>query len=161
MSGSAIGMSPVSGAVGHEPRDLKLASSAQPHVGPVGAGRLRQDTSGLRQHIFDRVRAGHPVGELREDLVGRGTLSIDEPVGESSAPFSYRLERQRHHRRCEDRQAGVAPGVDDGPDPHHDPNVDGSDHRGEEEIDKGLVDDNVDLVKAVTKDGERSCTRNE
>ena len=139
-------------------RGMQLGTDPEPHVGPDGAGCLAQDAGRARQHVLHRVRPGHPVGELRENLVRGGPLSVHEPVGEPPAPVPDRLEGDGHDRRGQDRQADVALRADDRADPHHDPHVDRGDDRGQGEVDEGLVDDHVDLVEAVAED-RQGCRR--
>ena len=137
---------------------LQLRADPEPHVGPDGAGRLAQDAGRARQHVLHRVGPGHPVGELRENLVRGGPLSVHEPVREPPAPVADGLKGDRDDRCREDRQADVALRADDRADPHHDPHVDRGDDRSQGEVDEGLVDDHVDLVEAVAED-RQGCRR--
>ena len=65
---------------------MQLGADPEPHVGSDSPGRLAQDAGRARQHILDRVGPGHPVGELRQNLVRRGPLAVDQAVGEPPAP---------------------------------------------------------------------------
>src|SRR5438874_8354632 len=44
-----------------------------------------------------------------KDLVGRGTLAVDEPVGEVTGAQPDRLERDGHDRRSDGREHRAAP----------------------------------------------------
>ena len=85
---------------------------------------MAQERSHPRQDVLDGVGIRHLPRELREHLVGRGSIAVDEPVREPSGTLADRVERDGDHRGGGDREQGVVRRSDGGPDPHHDPQVD-------------------------------------
>ena len=61
--------------------------------------------------------ARHPFGEVRQHLVGRGSLAVHETVREPPRPGAQRLEQQGDRHRRSDRQRRTAPPADERPDP--------------------------------------------
>ena len=82
------------------PRRLRseLVADANPHVRARRARALGERARHPRQELLVGVRVPEPLGELREDLVGRRAFPIHEPVGDPLSASPHRLERQRDDR---------------------------------------------------------------
>ena len=91
-------------------RDVsQLPVDGQPHVGALGADALAQDPRHPRQHVLVGVGPADAFGELRQHLVRRRALAVDDAVGEPREPRARRLERERHdHGRHHGQERVVA-----------------------------------------------------
>ena len=101
------------------------------------ADDLRSHTARRRfghpgEYLIGRKGAGHPLREIRHDLVRGCPLAVDEPVGDPLHLFPHGLECNRHNRRGDDRESQIraAGAADHGPQPGHDCDIDGGDKGG-------------------------------
>ncbi len=133
----------------------------EPHFGPGRAAALRKHSGRPGQDVLQIERPGHALGELGQDLVGRGPLAVYQAVGESSGPDPDGLEGHGDQRGGQDRkeQVRLAPGADRGADPHHQAHVDGGDEGRQDAHDQGLADHHVQLVQPVLQDGDAARHR--
>ena len=70
-------------------------------------------------------------------------------------PFAHRVERQGDGHGRPHRQERVPGRTDRRPDADHHRRIDSGEERGEETVENGLPDDEVDVVEAVFEDGDR------
>jgi hypothetical protein len=136
--------------------ESKLVADAQPHLGARCSRPLSENPGHPGQHVLGRIRASHPLGELREDLVGRRSLPVDDAVGQTPGALAKGLERDRDDSgRCDgERNVRLPCRPDRRADPHHDREVDGGDEGGKHCDDDGLVDNDVDVVQPVLEHGD-------
>ena len=80
-------------------------------------GPLAEDPSHLGKQVFGRQGSTHPVGEAREDFVGRGPIPVDDPVRQAPGPLPERLKGQRDDRGGHEAEHHVLLGPAEGPDP--------------------------------------------
>ena len=86
-------------------RDVaQLVPHGEPYVGPLRADPFTEHAHHARQHVFVGVRAADTFGELRQHLVRRRALAVDEAVGEPGEPGSDGLERHRDDDGGEHRE---------------------------------------------------------
>src|ERR1035438_7756253 len=86
---------------------LQRLTAAQPDLRGVSAGAFRQYACHPRQHVVTGVRLGDAFGELREDLVGRCSLPVHEPVSHLLHPLAYRLEADGNDGGGHNRQPQI------------------------------------------------------
>ena len=79
----------------------------EPDVRALGGGALGEDARHPRQQDVGRRRLRHALGELRQHLVRRGPLAVDEAVGEALHPLLHRLEGDGDDAGGDDRQPEV------------------------------------------------------
>ena len=138
-----------------------------PDVRPQCAGTFAEHPGHPWEDILTRIDVSDALGKLRQDFIWRGTLAVHQPVRHSLDAFTYRLEGDRNEggrqdRKPETRFAALSHEVTDA---HHDRNVDQGDKGGHRTEEERLVDDKIDVVKAVFQhreadrqgDGEHGC----
>ena len=132
----------------------ELVADADPHVGARGPGAAGERARHPRQELLVRVRVAEPFGELREHLVRRGALAVDEPVGEPLRAAPGRLERERDDRRRPGGQHRVRLAPHDRADAHDDGDVDDGDEDRERSEQQRPVDHDVDVEQVVPQHGD-------
>ena len=137
----------------------ELIPDPEPDVDTHRSRPCGEDLGGPLEHILQVESARHPFGEVRQHLVGRGSLAVHETVREPPRPGAQRLEQQGDRHRRSDRQRRTAPPADERPDPDDHADVHDRDPRREHAIDDGPIDDDVDLIEPVLQDGDRECGR--
>ena len=135
-------------AVGDAGGQLEVPVLSRPHLGRHEHHRLAQALDELEQQLVHRDRAGEPLAERAQRLVGRDPLAVDEPVGPLGEPAAGRQVEQRRqpggdHRQQQQRPFVVGRRAAEAED---DDDVDGDDERrqpgdrdgvGEQAIDAG------------------------
>ena len=104
-----------------------------------------------------RVRFRQVLAELRKRLIGRRPPAVDQPVGEPLGPLPKRLEGQGDDRRREQGEPQPLAAPDHGADVDHDQDIHDGDYGGEAAVNERPVDDQVDVVEAVSQNGDADC----
>ena len=144
------------------PTGLRLQQLAepQPHDHHLRARRLDDQPCHLLQGVIGGG-PGHASRKLRKDLVGAGSLAVDEAVGEPSTAFADRLEGDCNHSRGDDReeQILISAGANKRAYPDDDRQVHHGDEHSEQAIDQGPANQQVNVVQSVTQDGDADSDR--
>ncbi len=113
-----------------------------------------------RQNLRER-RLVEAFGERRQELVRRGTIPVDQPVGESVSTPAGRLEHDRRHRRRGHRSEHVRSiaTAHDAADPRHDHPVDRRDRGCEARVDEGAVRHDLDTAEVMPEQRDRRGQR--
>ena len=104
-----------------------------------------------REHIFGRKRPAHSVAEPGKDLVRFGAAAEHQPVGKARGPPPHGLEERGDDAGGDDRQhQGVA--AHHAAESRHDPRVHEGHEPGQQRVDEGLADHEVQVVQVVLQD---------
>ena len=85
----------------------QLGADAEPDGRVARSGALPEHARHPRQDVLHGVRPRHAFRELRQDLVRRGALPVDDPVREPRGTVADRVERDRDGRGGEHREERV------------------------------------------------------
>ena len=135
-------------AMGDAGRQLVVPGLSGPHLGGLQHHRLAQALGELEEQLVHRDRAGQPLTERAQRLVGGDPLAVDETVGAFGQPAPSGQVEQRgesggDHRQQQQRAFVIRRGAAEAED---DDDVDGDDERrqpgegdgvGEQAIDPG------------------------
>ena len=133
------------------PRRLRheVVSDADPDISSGRAGAAGERARHPGQELLVRVRVPQPFGELREHLIRRCALAIDQPVGESPRTASGRLECECDDRRRGGGQDRIRATPHDRSDADHHGDVDDGDEHRERSDEERTFDHDIDVEQVV------------
>lgn len=112
--------------------------------------RTSRQTSTLGQLAQAGAGRRESLREVGKHLIGRGPLPVHDLVRQELCRVPQRLEQHRDRQGRRGGEHRTARVTGERPDPHHDADVDGPEHRRDQAVPDGAVDDEVRYEGSVT-----------